>query len=218
MPDTRPSEPAGRGAVPPGAAGRSDPAGPSRPGRGVRHEMLRDVTAGPHAFAETIVEGAGYFSGPGGFGDYLRRMHLFYLAVADGAAPEMRGHLRRWRIPDRIDWLMRDLADLGVAPVPRHPQITLRPALSNDTQMLGALYVMVGSTLGSRVLVRKASSIGLPPGLGLTYLSSMAADKSWPLFLQHLEREPITSIEDLAAGALVTFESVAEHLSKVVPT
>lgn len=93
--------------------------------------------------------------------------------------------------------LLADLADRDLAVPATQPL-----HLSNDmASALGAAYVIEGSALGARVLVKSAASLGLSATHGARYLSAQSASiAAWRELLVLLDRME-TSSWDRAAGA-----------------
>ncbi|MFK3966078.1 biliverdin-producing heme oxygenase [Ensifer adhaerens] len=91
-----------------------------------------------------------------------------------------------WRPSGVAELLAQDACDLGLAPARR-----IRPDfdLSDPSALLGALYVVEGSSLGARVLRQRALKLGFDETFGAKHLASMANDTTrWPSFLSLLER------------------------------
>jgi heme oxygenase (biliverdin-IX-beta and delta-forming) len=118
-------------------------------------------------------------------------------------APRRRAHLLR-----------RDLDALGlpedeIAALPR----CALPALAGPQAALGALYVMEGSTLGGRVLVRHvARRLGVAEGMpGALYFSGYgdATGAMWRDFCVRLRAAPAGSAPEITAAALATFDLLA---------
>lgn len=92
-----------------------------------------------------------------------------------------------------------------------------RPAIDDATTALGALYVVVGASLGARVLVQQAAALSLPAEGGNAYLQALATSTDWPAFRELLESEPISSEARLGEGANAAFESILEALTATMP-
>lgn len=105
---------------------------------------------------------------------YLLGMHRFatdYEAVAG--------------IPPRHSaWLARDLAALSwVPPAAAQP----RRAPADPATRLGWRYVMAGSAIGARRLVRDAAALGYDGSHGAAFLHAHARSDDWPRLLAELE-------------------------------
>ncbi|SHI58626.1 Heme oxygenase [Roseomonas rosea] len=110
----------------------------------------------------------------------------------------------------RLHLLRGDLRALGVVPetLPTCPP----PALRGHGEAMGSLYVMEGSTLGGRVILKGLEGLGLPAAGGHSYFNGYgeATGAMWRGFLERLEAEP-----DAAAvlrGAKATFAALADWM------
>lgn len=142
-------------------------------------QTLRTATRSAHARVDGVL--AGGIADLPDYARYLRGMHAFVAsaesALRDGAAPDA------WDVPAWLDWLRADLDALGLAPLAPEAMRIDGPA-----QSLGVLYVLEGSALGARVLLRDAQSLGLP---AVRFLRSHADGESgerWPRFLIFLQQ------------------------------
>ncbi len=107
-------------------------------------------------------------------------------------------------------------ADLAIAGLSAH-EIDVLPVcpvliLRNAVEALGSLYVMEGSTLGGRVIERNVEQcLGLDGRRGCTYFAGYGTDtgRMWRSFLARLDQAPMTDAEQVADGAVTTFERLA---------
>lgn len=161
------------------------------------------------------MERAAYFTDVIRYGEYLQRMHAFYRRFELGAGKRGAAWLSSWRIPHRLEWLSADLTALNVAPLTQsRTEAPREPAIGTSTALLGGLYVVIGATLGASVLLKRTAGLGLPDG-ARSYLTNVACERTWPVFLATLETEAIESEAALTAGAMSTFECILEHLAPV---
>lgn len=78
--------------------------------------------------------------------------------------------------------------------------------LSDDSALLGALYVLEGSTLGARVLRQRAAALGLDETFGARHLAVMSKDiAQWQSFLLLLDEAQTFDVERAAASANAVF-------------
>lgn len=87
------------------------------------------------------------------------------------------------------------------------------PAAMSRHEMLGAMYVLEGSRLGARYLLRAIAGCGEPHVEAATrYLRHGSGLPLWQLFLEKLEREPVTLDDEAAAidGATRAFAMFAK--------
>lgn len=183
-----------------------------------RHAFLHQVTAAVHAEVEEAVDDARFFDAPAAYCDYLRRMHHFHVRMTIALSPAALDLARRCQLVERSDWLAADLASLGLTPLRERAWPAATPTIHDRAAAFGALYVLQGASLGARVLVARARRLSLPPGAGLTYLTGLASTSEWGAFLDCLEDEPDLATTALAHGAVATFESVFDHLTRSLPT
>lgn len=178
-----------------------------------RLAMLRQATRAIHAELEGLVERQGYFDNLTHYGDYLRRLHLFYRSLEARLGGNAREWLAAWHITDRVGLLTRDLEALALEPLPgRSAEPALEP-IQDRAQVLGALYVLLGASLGARVLMERTARLCAPGGAVQSYLSGVGTGTQWNCFLDCLETEPIGSTDALCRGAIETFASIREHLA-----
>jgi len=181
-----------------------------------RHAFLRETTARLHAAVEHEVDQAAFFGSLSSYGSYLVRLLLFHEQL-DGveSVANVVTH-PHWQVDRRRALLTADLTALGVDRASVSPRIR-RPAIDDATTALGALYVVVGASLGARVLVQQAAALSLPAEGGNAYLKALATSTDWPAFRELLENEPISSEARLGEGANAAFESILEALTATMP-
>lgn len=181
---------------------------------GDRHKRLREATHEAHCAAERIVEAAGYFEDCHRYACYLARMHLFYRKLFQACQQSERMQLEQWHIPQRIAQLEADLADLGQQPLPFDAPIAPSMTRISASGLLGILYVILGATLGARVLLAQTRQLALPDGRGQRYLTDLAHSDAWPRFLKCLEAEPVDVDRILVPAAIATFQAITDHLAE----
>jgi len=116
----------------------------------------------------------------------------------------------------RMHLLEADLVTLGysldaVRALPRCPA----PPLRDAPEALGSLYVMEGSTLGGRVILRHIGDrLGLDGSAGCAYFAGYgsATAPMWRSFLLRLDAADPLDAGRIAAGATATFESLGAWL------
>ena len=109
----------------------------------------------------------------------------------------------------RLGLLRHDLRALGV--VPENLPVCPPPLLHGRGEAMGSLYVMEGSTLGGRVILKGLERLGVPPEARSYFAGhGEATGAMWRAFLERLEREP-----DAAAvlrGAKATFQRLGDWM------
>lgn len=157
------------------------------------HHALREATAADHArldaqFARGLPDRAAYAI-------YLRGMHRYATdhACVLGLPPA------------EAAWLVRDLAALALSPLP--PRGSLAPVRDRH-ERLGWEYVMAGSSMGARMLLRQVQALGLDETHGAHFLSRHAANSQWAQVRARLEacdRHNIRAQAQLQYGARAAF-------------
>lgn len=167
-----------------------------------RRWLLRERTAEAHAAVDAAVGG---FHDLPSYGRYLRSIAAFRRPIEDRlssvAWPEV---LLDWR-PARVgEAIAADLADLGITPdVSR-----LQPVRLDGDSLFGALYVLEGSALGARLLLKRAESIGLTEAFGARHLALLGSNiDGWRGFLTRLEQVEPFDLEVALEASLATFHS-----------
>lgn len=157
---------------------------------------LRAHTADRH---QKLDDAVGAFDTIAGYARFVRQSHRFRAATEDA-------------IPSSVDWtviplaalLAQDLDDLDEppgAPIP-FPVAPVDPAY-----WLGVAYVLEGSALGARLLVRRAVALGFSDAHGARHLAVQAETGSrWRDFQSRLEAAPAAAHQAMLAGAAATFD------------
>lgn len=110
---------------------------------------------------------------------------------------------QRYRAP----LILEDLARLGHPAEP--PLCPAMPPLATRAQLLGAMYVLEGSTLGGQVIARQLAAAGIE---GRSFFAGRAERTGplWKQFGQLLETAATTEDADtLVASAILTFQTLA---------
>ncbi|WP_289296599.1 biliverdin-producing heme oxygenase [uncultured Reyranella sp.] len=154
------------------------------PGRPSARQMLRSATATLHAEVDAR------FTGP--FATDRSAYEAFLAALSRAVLPLERalerGGVERllpdWTERRRADALRQDLCILGVAV----PPVLDVSVTTDEARLFGRLYVLEGSRLGGKLLVRRAAESDDPQVRAAThYLGHGAESDFWRGFLQRLE-------------------------------
>ncbi len=185
--------------------------------RGARHSILREATADRHAALDADVSAAGFFKSRPAYLRYLQRLHAFHKVFdlqARDVAPDL---FVRWNVHRHAGLLACDIYALGATASSTSATVPDTFRLLDRSALIGALYVLIGSSLGARVLLPWAIKLLLPDAGGIAYLSHLAASRDWPLFVEFLEAETDLDEAAMLRGAQSTFDAVhlflAERLS-----
>ena len=104
------------------------------------------------------------------------------------------------------------LEDLQV-PAARLPPCPALPPLASLPQLLGAMYVVEGSTLGGQVLARQLTKGGLDLGRYFTGYGALTGPR-WKAFGQLLTAAATpTTRDEIVQSAIHTFQQLAAWLS-----
>ncbi|MDB5267397.1 MAG: hypothetical protein JWP58_437 [Hymenobacter sp.] len=117
---------------------------------------------------------------------------------------------QRYRAP----LILQDLARLGhdAAP-PLYPEL---PPLTSRAQLLGAMYVLEGSTLGGQVIARQLDKAGIATHAFFTGRAERTG-QLWKAFCEQLTEAAATGEDDpeaIVASAVHTFQALATWLNQ----
>lgn len=156
---------------------------------------LRARTAPRH---DELDRAVGHFANLASYGDFTRSTYRFRHAVEAAMAAAPAG----WEIDPIAALAAQDMVDLAL-PLP--PVDTAAPAIATPAERLGVAYVLEGSSLGARMLVREAQRLGLSEDFGARHLARQAGDhERWRRFMAELETTT-ASPEEVIAAAEATF-------------
>jgi heme oxygenase len=178
---------------------------------GLRHR-LREATAAAHHDLDAQFA-AFDLTARSGYRRFLEASAAALLPLE--AALERAGVTRLffdWPERARRDAITADLARLGGIV---RPMDEVGPLSRNA--VLGIMYVLEGSRLGARYLLRTIAA-SADPGIAeaRAYLGHGAGRPFWPSFLARLEREPLTGEDEAEAiaGARQAFAMFAEAAAR----
>ena len=168
----------------------------SAPRVGAVHARLRAATAHLHAEVDRMF--ASGLDSIQKYRRYLLGMHRFAIdyETALGAAPRHSA------------WLADDLGSLALQPLPAEG--APRPA-SGAAERLGWCYVMAGSSMGARSLLRDAQRLGYDGSRGASFLARHAASDEWGRLRDRLQAEDASDaarLDRAEAGARAAFALV----------
>ncbi|MDH7452138.1 biliverdin-producing heme oxygenase [Luteimonas composti] len=169
---------------------------PAAPGPGPAHARLRAATAELHAGIDGLF-GNGLDS-PGHYRRYVLGMHRFTVdfEIATDALPQQSA------------WLANDLTWLALDPLAAQG---VQHTAADAATRLGWRYVMAGSSMGARGLLRDARRLGHGEGRGATFLSRHAASDDWARLrasLQDFDADDAPRMASAEAGARAAFALV----------
>ncbi len=182
-------------------------------GLSVRH-VLRNATSDLHEEIDAHLSGP-FGSDSTAYVDFLRALARGIFPLEDALE---EGRVERvlpdWSSRRRAKALAADLADLGADPPPWR---RMAPVVGEGAQF-GTLYVLEGSRLGGKILLRRALDNPDPAVRGATrYLSHGAEDDFWRSFLRRLEASSVTrhapqQAVTAARAAFLAFRPEPQHV------
>ncbi|WBA43289.1 biliverdin-producing heme oxygenase [Hymenobacter canadensis] len=119
-----------------------------------------------------------------------------------------------WQLEQRYrgHLILADLTRLGYPGTP--PLCPAMPPLETRAQLLGAMYVLEGSTLGGQVIARQLAAAGIE---GRTFFAGRAERTGplWKQFTQLLEAAAATEDANaMVTSAILTFQTLAAWLTQ----
>jgi heme oxygenase len=165
---------------------------------------LRSATRARHARLDEAIDGA-----------FTRDRYVAFLGASLAAVEGIEPAIERWRPagahPSRRERLRADLRALG-APAPVASDAL---AVADDSEAVGAAYVLEGSALGGQVLARRVvAALGEVPMSYLAPQGGPATGARWKQFLAALERHgaatPASAHARACAAACATFDRFAD--------
>lgn len=174
-----------------------------------RRQELRARTARAHADLDTLV---GEFATVADYRRYVRGMAAFRSSI-EPRIRSLPAALAGWN-PCLIGRALElDLADLGMAWPASMPGDDSR---LSDGDLFGVLYVLEGSSLGARLLRKRASVLGFDDTYGARHLSLQCqSPDAWKAFLSQLETAEPFDLDEAATAADATFRLAARAFESI---
>lgn len=167
---------------------------------------LRDLTRGDHERLDALV---GHFGDSRSYTRYLEGMAAFRAPIERALAhADYSGFFGEWQPGLISPELTQDLLDLGR----EAPSSAGEFALPMDRDgLMGVFYVLEGSALGARVLVRRAAALGFTAENGARHLAAQTSrPHAWPQFVALLDSVGPEGMEGAAAAARMTFAAAID--------
>ncbi|SFV28966.1 heme oxygenase [Devosia crocina] len=165
---------------------------------------LRAETSDLH---DQLDQQVGEFASEEGYADYVVNTHRFRSTIE----PRLPSSVL-WQVTPLTPALGEDLRDLG-----RLPDVQAAPPFdfSDENGAIGAFYVLEGSGVGARILLKRARALGMSENHGARHLTLQAGDTArWPQFLAILEKTPPERYDAIIAASLATFRLALETYSQ----
>jgi heme oxygenase len=175
----------------------------------LRRWQLRERTMHAHAVVDAAV---GAFDDLVSYGRYLSAIYRFRTPIErDLARFDWPAAMGAWRPKSVSAAMAADLADLGL-PV---PELGEGSHGIDGEGLMGTLYVLEGSILGSQVLFRRAQQLGLSETHGARHLALQSGGiDEWRGFLALLEVAEPFDLELATAASLATFAAAQSAFQK----
>ena len=143
---------------------------------------------------------------------FLARMYGFVQPYEAALHRHAAAFGPEWQLEQRYraPLIPEDLARLGYPGTP--PLCPTLPPLETRAQLLGAMYVLEGSTLGGQVIARQLAAVGID---GRSFFASRAERTGplWKQFTQLLAAAAAAEDADaMVASAILTFQTLAAWL------
>jgi heme oxygenase len=165
-----------------------------------RRFLLRERTADRH---QAVDDAVGSFDTLQHYCNYLQGLYSFRLPLEAWLGDlDWPPHFGRWRPMPIGEIILRDMDDLNVTERRIEPSI---PQHADLETLLGALYVLEGSSLGARLLVSRARRLGLDETYGARHLASQAQSDGWKSFLQLLDTAPTMDMDKVVGASRTVF-------------
>lgn len=175
-----------------------------------RRFALKRATNEAHDRVEGVVRDAGMFETREGFQRYLAA--AFEMRARFERLLDLNHAARVWAdYPSRkiADLVAQDIADLDGVAVP--PETTGTKTCSAG-ELLGVMYVLEGSSLGARILVKSVAEMGLTANFGARHLFRQAEDRgAWRSFIAAMDASPEAPCHETARA---TFDAFAAAYRK----
>ncbi|NUY82136.1 biliverdin-producing heme oxygenase [Flavobacterium sp. MAH-1] len=183
-------------------------------------EALRNETSIAHKKLEQLPVSAAILSRDvttSDYGRYLRLMHDVVSSLERNVHPLISDVISDIDHRKKADHLKRDLHTIGFEP----SENTNDPFIQADLTVplsLGIAYVVEGSTLGGRFILKNIQqTLGFDENSGATYFAGYGnkTGSMWKTFLEQLTQYATQNSceKDVIAGANFAFAAIHEHLS-----
>lgn len=169
---------------------------------GAARARLREATRDLHADVDAL------------FPQGLHTAHAYRRYVLGMHRYAVDHEIATGALPRASSWLAHDLVALSLLPLPAQG---VRPPLIRQAECLGWDYVMAGSSMGARVLLRDAGRLGFDAHHGAAFLARHASGADWALVQSRLAELDVDDVRRMAAaeaGARAAFRLVRTCLER----
>lgn len=178
-------------------------------------ERLKEATRADHDRLEQLMYVGDIMSGNLSLAQYKQLLTTNYLVhknleqqLFNSLSP---GLAQKLDLPrrEKLGTLKKDMDELNLAePENDAEDISFN---NNDVELLGALYVLEGATLGGSIIVKRLKANPNFDGLNLNYYQVYGGQliPMWKQFCAVLNQQPESSYDDAVNGAKKMFEYIA---------
>jgi heme oxygenase len=164
-----------------------------------QHDFNKALTAGTLTAAGTA--------------HFLAKMYGFLVPYEAALQQQAAAFSPAWELPERLRAHLIP-QDLGLPEeAPALPLCDAMPPLHTRPQLLGAMYVMEGSTLGGQFITRQLAQAGIPLRTYFTGYGPRTGPR-WKTFCQLLAEEAPADQDEIVASACLTFQRLDQWLAQ----
>jgi len=160
---------------------------------------IKEATKAAHLKLEKkVIEKMKAIRSNADYADFLKYFYTYFSQVEQAIAPYITTEL----LPDykerrNSSYLKNDIEELGGS-VAETPVIAL-PAIENQLQALGALYVMEGSIMGGSIIIKMLEKGGITKGISFFSGYGEATGQKWGMFVGIMNQQATTAEEEAIA-------------------
>ncbi len=182
------------------------------------HETLKQATLPNHNELEQLMFVNEIMNGSLSLQQYTEILITNYIVhnlyeedLFDKLSPQMAGKLQTEK-RKKTNALLADLQELQITPpVAKKEDTTFK---KSDAEILGALYVLEGATLGGSVIVKRLKTNPNLSNLNLNFhyyqIYGSELINNWKSFCEILNQQPEETFEATVAGAKKMFQIIAD--------
>ena len=149
------------------------------------------------------------------YGNYLQLMYSVVLEIEKHVYPLLENVIQNLDLRSKLGWIKNDLQNLSIE-VPENVQV-FKFNSNNRSFALGIAYVIEGSTLGGRYMLKNITkNLALDKENGASYLSGYdnLSGLRWKNFISNMDSHlTLDNREEVVLGARFAFQSIYDHLN-----
>lgn len=149
------------------------------------------------------------------YGNYLQLMYSVVSEIENHVYPLLENIIQDLAKRLKLGWIENDLQKLNID-VPQNAQV-FKFGSTNKSFALGIAYVIEGSTLGGRYMLKNITkNLALDQENGASYFSGYdnLTGLRWKNFISDMESHlTLENREEVVSGARFAFQSIYDHLN-----